>query len=136
MQRRRADAEVNHSDETVTSTSDVKNLPCAPRGRLPALLCRPGPGDRRVAISRTFRHLRPRTRAAARKWDIAKRKRRQRQFDSLIAHYIATVERAAQYSVYQRFFAWWHILHIPFVYLLVASAIYHVIAVFLVADLE
>lgn len=72
-------------------------------------------------------HLR--TRAVARGWDAAKLKKRQRQFDRLIAHYIETVQRAAQYSVYQRFFSWWHVLHIPFVYLLVASAIYHVIAV-------
>jgi hypothetical protein len=68
-------------------------------------------------------------RGQARKWDEAKRIRRGRQFDALVAHYTATVKRRAQFSMYQKMFAWWHILHLPFVYILAASGIYHVIAV-------
>lgn len=68
-------------------------------------------------------------RAIARKWDREKRKTRGRQFDSLVAQYTITVKRRAQFLVYKRLFAWWHILHLPFVYLLAASAVYHVIAV-------
>jgi hypothetical protein len=69
------------------------------------------------------------SRAVARQWDAAKRSLRGRQFDGLVARYTATVKRRAQYDVYKRMFAWWHILHIPFVYLLAASAAYHVVAV-------
>lgn len=68
-------------------------------------------------------------RAVVRKWDTAKRILRGRQFDSLVAHYTTTVTRRAQFSLYRRMFAWWHILHLPFVYLLAASGVYHVIAV-------
>lgn len=68
-------------------------------------------------------------RAVARQWDGEKRQRRGRQFDALVARYTATVKRTAQYDVYKRMFSLWHILHVPFLYLLAASAIYHVIAV-------
>ena len=37
--------------------------------------------------------------------------------------------RVAQYTAYERVFALWHMAHLPFVYLLVISAIVHVIAV-------
>jgi hypothetical protein len=65
----------------------------------------------------------------ARNWDTAKRVLRGRQFDALVARYTTTVIRRAQLTLYRRLFAWWHILHLPFVYLLAASGIYHVVAV-------
>jgi hypothetical protein len=68
-------------------------------------------------------------RAVVRKWDSGKRILRGRQFDALVARYTATVKRRAQFTMYQRLFAWWHILHLPFVYLLAASGVYHVVAV-------
>jgi hypothetical protein len=39
------------------------------------------------------------------------------------------VVRVAQYSAYERLFALWHLAHLPFVYLLIISAVVHVIAV-------
>lgn len=68
-------------------------------------------------------------RGVARQWDTAKRGRRGRQFDALVARYTATVKRAAQLDAYKRLFSLWHVVHVPFIYLLVASAIYHVVAV-------
>jgi hypothetical protein len=68
-------------------------------------------------------------RGVARNWDTAKRVLRGRQFDALVARYTTTVIRRAQLTLYRRLFAWWHILHLPFVYLLAASGIYHVVAV-------
>lgn len=68
-------------------------------------------------------------RALQRNWDARKKLLRTRQFNALIASYTLGVKRAAQYAVYQRLFAWWHILHLPFVWLLAASAAYHVLAV-------
>lgn len=43
--------------------------------------------------------------------------------------YISTVRDVAQFHTYERLFSMWHIFHIPLVYLLVFSGIYHVIAV-------
>lgn len=68
-------------------------------------------------------------RAEQRQWDNRKLLLRTRQFDALVATYTMTVKRAAQFDVYKRMFSWWHILHLPFVWLLAASAAYHVLAV-------
>ena len=47
----------------------------------------------------------------------------------LVLDYLYSVERAAQFSVFERNFALWHVIHIPLVYMLVATAIWHVVAV-------
>ena len=47
----------------------------------------------------------------------------------LIASYLNAVRDAAQFSTYERMFSWWHIFHIPLVYMMVFSAFYHVYAV-------
>lgn len=43
--------------------------------------------------------------------------------------YIRAVRDAAQFHTYERLFSWWHIFHIPLVYMMVFSAFYHVYAV-------
>jgi hypothetical protein len=68
-------------------------------------------------------------RAAERKWDAEKIVQRRQQFDALIHRYTSTVKRSAQLATFKRLFALWHVLHLPFVYLLAGSAVYHVVAV-------
>jgi len=46
-----------------------------------------------------------------------------------IRTYIVSIRNVAQYRTYARLLALWHIFHIPLVYMLVFSGIYHVIAV-------
>lgn len=46
-----------------------------------------------------------------------------------ITVYIRAVRDAAQFHTYERLFSWWHIFHIPLVYMMVFSAFYHVYAV-------
>jgi len=46
-----------------------------------------------------------------------------------IVNYISAIRDVAQFHTYERMFSWWHIFHIPLVYLLVFSGIYHVISV-------
>jgi hypothetical protein len=48
---------------------------------------------------------------------------------SVIGGYLEAVMRVAQFRGYERLFALWHVAHIPFVYMLAASAVIHVIAV-------
>lgn len=43
--------------------------------------------------------------------------------------YLATVQQVAQFQTYERLFSLWHLFHVPLIYLLVFSAIWHVIAV-------
>ena len=47
----------------------------------------------------------------------------------LVANYLWEIERVSKFHTYERIFSLWHVLHIPLVYLLVATAIFHVLAV-------
>lgn len=46
-----------------------------------------------------------------------------------LARYYSAVRRAATFSLYERLFALWHVLHIPLFVILVCTAIIHVVAV-------
>jgi hypothetical protein len=48
---------------------------------------------------------------------------------ALLHEYFASLQRVAQFSTWERLFSWWHVLHVPLVYMLVLSAIAHVVAV-------
>ncbi len=71
-----------------------------------------------------LRHL-----AIGLKWSDDEVHQRERRARKLIDRYLDAVVRVAQYTAYQRLFALWHLAHLPFVYLLVISAVVHVIAV-------
>ncbi|MBI5430399.1 MAG: hypothetical protein HY938_08065 [Nitrosomonadales bacterium] len=51
------------------------------------------------------------------------------EYSEKIVLYLRAVRDAAQFHTYERLFSWWHIFHIPLVYMMVFSAIYHVYAV-------
>lgn len=67
--------------------------------------------------------------AVATQPDRALRRRQRRGGARLVAKYLAAVVRVSQYAAYERVFALWHVAHVPFVVLLVVSAVVHVIAV-------
>jgi hypothetical protein len=48
---------------------------------------------------------------------------------TVVHGYINAVRDVAQFRTYERLFSWWHIFHIPLVYMMVFSAFYHVYAV-------
>lgn len=62
-------------------------------------------------------------------WSPSELQMRERYSRKLIAQYLHAVTRVAQFTAYARLFSLWHVAHIPFVYLLLISAIVHVIAV-------
>ncbi|MCW5659855.1 MAG: hypothetical protein KIT60_19325 [Burkholderiaceae bacterium] len=62
-------------------------------------------------------------------WEAVELRRRQRRARRLVDQYLNAVVRVAQYSAYERVFALWHMAHLPFIYLLVISAVVHVVAV-------
>ena len=51
------------------------------------------------------------------------------EYREKIVNYLQAVRDAAQFNTYERLFSWWHIFHIPLVYMMVFSAFYHVYAV-------
>ena len=67
--------------------------------------------------------------AEAEGWADEKRDRRIAVFSTFIGAYLHAVQRVAQFGVFERLFSWWHVLHVPLVFMLVLSAIAHVIAV-------
>jgi hypothetical protein len=54
-----------------------------------------------------------------------------RELETSVAVYLREVQRVAQFSSYERLFSLWHVLHVPLIYLLAASTIFHVIAVYM-----
>jgi hypothetical protein len=67
--------------------------------------------------------------AARHDWSPGDLQRRKRRAHRLVDRYLDAVVRVAQYTAYERLFALWHLAHLPFIYLLVISAVVHVIAV-------
>lgn len=62
-------------------------------------------------------------------WDRAKYQRRLKAAKHLVSTYLQSVQRVAQFNTYERLFSLWHVLHVPLVYMMVFSAIAHVVAV-------
>jgi hypothetical protein len=62
-------------------------------------------------------------------WSDEDLRRREGKCRALVRRYLVAVVRVAQYTAYARMFSFWHVAHIPFVYLLIISAIVHVVAV-------
>jgi hypothetical protein len=62
-------------------------------------------------------------------WSASDLQRRKRHARRLVDQYLNAVVRVAQFTAFERIFALWHLAHLPFVYLLVISAVVHVVAV-------
>jgi hypothetical protein len=67
--------------------------------------------------------------AVQRGWDRTKLQRRLAAASEKIRAYLEAARHTAQFSIYERLFSLWHILHVPFVFMLVISGVVHVIAV-------
>lgn len=67
--------------------------------------------------------------ARAEGWSRHKLRVRQRAARRLTARYLLGAQRVAMFSAWERLFSWWHVAHVPFVYILALSAVVHVVAV-------
>jgi hypothetical protein len=67
--------------------------------------------------------------ARQRGWSRSDLARRNYLARKLVRRYLTSVVTVAQFTAFERMFALWHVLHTPFVYILVISAVVHVIAV-------
>jgi hypothetical protein len=74
-------------------------------------------------------HQRLRLVGKERDWTRGQLRRRHAQARASTRNYLRSVLRVAQFSAYERVFALWHLLHVPFVYLLLITACFHVFAV-------
>ncbi len=89
------------------------------------------PIRQRVVLEACSSELRVRLREIAkqRKWTRRQFERRYEQARATTRNYLRSVLRVSQFSAYERVFALWHVLHVPFVYLLLVTAVFHVFAV-------
>jgi hypothetical protein len=67
--------------------------------------------------------------AQERGWDKATLDTRVRRARRLVGDYTGSVLSVAQLSAYTRLFSLWHVLHVPFVVVMVLCAIAHIVAV-------
>ncbi|HET9580349.1 MAG TPA: hypothetical protein VFP44_21155 [Usitatibacter sp.] len=67
--------------------------------------------------------------ASARGWDAETLARRRRKGTALVRAYVGRALGMAQFSAYERLFALWHVAHLPFVFMMVMSAVVHVVYV-------
>ncbi len=62
-------------------------------------------------------------------WSADALKRRQQRLRKEIVGYYIGVMRVALFSAWAKLFSWWHVAHVPFVFLLVIAGVVHVVAV-------
>jgi hypothetical protein len=67
--------------------------------------------------------------AAERGWPRGERAHRIRVARRMLKGYMRELQEVAQFRTYERLFSLWHVLHVPFVFMLVFSAIVHVVYV-------
>jgi hypothetical protein len=92
-------------------------------------------GFRSMLLSRTLsREVRNIMRARASEKNFTAEQRANMEvlildYHDKIVSYLRAVRDVSQFHTYERMFSWWHIFHIPLVYMMVFSAFYHVYAV-------
>jgi hypothetical protein len=67
--------------------------------------------------------------AASQRWSKEDLVRRRKRGKKMVDRYLDSVVRVAQFSAYSFLFSLWHVAHIPFVYVLILTALVHVYAV-------
>jgi hypothetical protein len=67
--------------------------------------------------------------AASQNWSAEDLKRRRTRAKKMVDRYLNSVVRIAQFEAYTFLFSLWHVAHVPFVYVLILTALVHVYAV-------
>lgn len=145
-------ATLNELQEEMAQTGSVKSLSFAPdiekrlnefriittsasKGGSTGLVHFASIGIKAALLSRSLvrdLHHAMYSQANEKNWNSAQLQRLDQMFEEnkkQIEYFIKTVRDVAQFHTYERLFSWWHIFHIPLVYLLIFSGIFHVIAV-------
>ncbi len=79
-------------------------------------------------VARQMRHA-VRTLGSKHGWSKQQRRKILERSQHVLRQYLATVQDVALFGTYERLMSWWHILHVPLVWMLAFSAVFHVIAV-------
>jgi hypothetical protein len=88
-----------------------------------------GRSERARLMRETEQHVR--VTGKEHRWSWRVTRKRSRNVRELLGRFFEAVNKAAAFAFYERLFALWHVLHVPFFILLVLTAIVHVFAVHL-----
>jgi hypothetical protein len=87
---------------------------------------------RRRRLSAACRHdikLSVKAVAKAQGWSPREALERFRLARNQVDDYLMSVQRAAQFQSFERLFSMWHVAHVPFVWIMVVCALFHIVAV-------
>ena len=62
-------------------------------------------------------------------WTHKQIRQRVRYGKTMVYSYLKALLSVAHFTLYERLFSWWHVLHVPLMFLLVLSGVIHVLAV-------
>lgn len=65
------------------------------------------------------------------RWSAKRCKQMQKQMERKYKKYLGQIVKVEQFGFYERFFALWHMLHIPLVYIMFFASVIHIVAVHL-----
>lgn len=64
-------------------------------------------------------------------FQVGQSNRLRREHKKLIRAYLKAVRDVSQFHTYERLFSWWHIFHIPLVFMMVFSVIFHILSIYM-----
>lgn len=67
--------------------------------------------------------------AQSKNWTRSKLQAEKDALFELVNDYVRAIDTTGRYAYWESMLAWWHLIHVPLVYLLLASGIIHVVAV-------
>jgi hypothetical protein len=97
--------------------------------KLAHAFARSGRGERLARPARAQAASALERHARRERWTSGRLAAERNALDKLIADYVRAIDSVVRHSVWERIFRLWHLAHVPFVYILVISALAHVVAV-------
>ena len=67
--------------------------------------------------------------ARAEQWGRGEYRRQYREAKHFLAAWLGAIRRVVELGLYERLFALWHVLHLPLFFMMIITAVFHVIAV-------
>jgi hypothetical protein len=67
--------------------------------------------------------------AASEHWDKQQQRTQRRNTRNYLKSYFAAARKVLEFNFYERLFALWHVIHLPFFFMMLLSGVIHVIAV-------
>ncbi len=98
-------------------------------GKMMAFLALGWEGERLIAHAKKMVIPALKEEAREQHWPRGRYLAEKKVFDALIEDYVEAIDMTARFTYWERLLAWWQLAHVPLVYVLLITAIIHVVAV-------